>query len=83
MGQMGSSRRGTGELVAEAVAERETVDPVELTPPLYTAIDVDALETLIAHESARAGGTGIRVEFSYRGYDIAVEDGGAVEVRNR
>lgn len=80
MEQNVSSTRGTGEQVVEAVAERESVDPVELTPPLYTAIEVDALDSLIAHAISRPDGTGIRIEFSYRGYDIAVEDDRTIEI---
>lgn len=63
--------------VVEAVAEREGVDPVELKPPLRSALDPDALETLFDHSGSEA----LRLEFSYCGYDVAVEEN-SVELLN-
>lgn len=58
--------------VVEAVAEREGVDPVELKPPLHSALDPDALETLFDHPGSEA----LNLEFSYCGYDVVVEEEG-------
>ncbi|MFC6718897.1 HalOD1 output domain-containing protein [Natrialbaceae archaeon GCM10025810] len=61
--------------VVSAVAEAEEVDPVDL-PPLYNAIDLEALNTLFTSES----GTVSRVEFEYAGYSVVVRGEGSVEV---
>lgn len=60
-------------LVVEAVAETTGTDPLEL-PPLYDAIDPDALDVLVAD-----GGQS-HVEFAYDGHEIAVHEDGAVAV---
>lgn len=51
------------------VADRRGVDPLELSPPLQTAIDTDALESLFSEE--RDGF--VRVEFTYLGYTVTIE----------
>jgi|AntRauTorcE11898_2_1112593.scaffolds.fasta_scaffold14106_3 hypothetical protein len=65
--------------VIEAVADREGVDPVNLSIPLYDTIDPDALDTIV---QGREDGTesSIRVEFTYYGYSIAVSAGDSVQV---
>lgn len=47
-------------------------DPCSL-PPLYDAIDADALDALLG-DTERTGSS-LRVEFEYVGYDVAVEHG--------
>jgi hypothetical protein len=57
--------------VLEAVAEAERVDPLDL-PPLYDAVDTDALESVF--EPTPDGGVRIgRIEFPYHGYRIGIE----------
>lgn len=56
--------------VLEAVADAEDTDPLNL-PPLYDAVDTDALEALfepLPHGGTRTG----RIEFTYHGYDVSV-----------
>ncbi|MDZ5810964.1 HalOD1 output domain-containing protein [Halorubrum sp. AD140] len=53
------------------IADREGVDPVELTPPLFEAIDPDALGE-IAAAPPTAGQTEVRVTFPYNGYEVTV-----------
>jgi len=53
--------------VARAVAEREGLEPAALRPPLAAVVDTDALNAL--------AGSGVTVEFSYRGHEVVVEDG--------
>lgn len=65
--------------VIEAVAEREGVEPVDLTVPLYEAIDPDALDTLL-QESSMTSGASPRIEFTYDGYDVIVTATGLVQV---
>lgn len=67
------------ELVVERVAEREGVDPVDLTVPLFEAVDPEKLDTIV--RSVRDGdGTLLRVEFTYYGYDVVVTSDGSVEI---
>jgi len=58
----------TGDIIS-AVADEAGVDPLEL-PPLYTAVDGDALATLC--DTPRKN-TPLTVEFEYAGYLITVD----------
>ena len=62
--------------VVSAVAEAEDVDPVEL-PPLYNAIDPDALNALVTSDSSTVS----TVTFQYAGYAVVVRGEGKVEVQ--
>lgn len=68
--------RTVSETVLQAVASVEGVEPHELDPPLYEAIDPDALERVF---DGRAEGA-VAVAFEYQGYRVQVADGGAVTV---
>ena len=63
--------------VVSAVAEAEDVDPVDL-PPLYNAIDPEALNALFTSRNDTAVAT---VEFEYAGYTVAIHGTGEVVVR--
>lgn len=65
--------------VIEEVAAREGVDPVELQPPLHTAVDPEALDAVFESTSSttRAAGS---IEFHYQGYEIRVDSSGEVQV---
>lgn len=68
---------GTDELstdVITAIADEEGVDPMDLEPPLYEVVDLDALEMLFDRD---ADG---RFVFSYNGYDVTVTSGGEVSI---
>lgn len=68
------------EAVVTAVAESEGVDSTELSPPLYHAVDPDALDSLFSASAGTTRGSG-RVTFTYCGYAITVEvDGTVVQV---
>lgn len=74
MGETGLTRSGgaeslTTKLILE-VAKEEGVDPVDLSPPLNTAIDFDSLEALF---SGNRDGL-VRVEFTYAGHLITIKD---------
>ncbi|WP_337652328.1 HalOD1 output domain-containing protein [Halomontanus rarus] len=64
--------------VVSAVAEAEGTDPVEL-PPLYEAIDSEALNDLF---TGRAKSTVGKVTFQYAGYDVTVNGNGEVQARS-
>lgn len=51
------------------VADRRGVDQLELSPPLQTIIDIDAIASLFSDE--RDGF--VRVEFTYLGYMITID----------
>lgn len=67
--------------VVKRIAIMEGVDPLELQPPLYSIIDIDAVEDLFASAADdRSDGT-ISVEFEYQGYQVTIESDDEVYVR--
>ena len=64
------------------IARLEGVDPAELHPPLYEAIDPEALDSLFdsADETDRIGS--VTVEFEYCGYRVTVGVNGDVDVHD-
>lgn len=50
--------------IVTAVAEREGTDP-EILPPLFEAVDTEAVESLLQRED-------VRVSFTYCGYRVTV-----------
>lgn len=62
--------------VVEAVAERVGAEPASLDPPLYGAVDPDALDELLA--SFRDEGCDGSVSFRYRGFEVTVHGDGNV-----
>lgn len=63
--------------IVTSIAEREQRDVADLDPPLYEAVDVDALAAVVEGDGVR------EVEFSYRGYRVVVRDGGQVNVHEQ
>lgn len=61
------------EAVVTAVAEVEGVAPHELSEPLFSAVDPDALDTLIQRSE-------VTVTFRYHGYRVTVNASGEVVV---
>ncbi|ADB60221.1 hypothetical protein Htur_1333 [Haloterrigena turkmenica DSM 5511] len=64
--------------VVEAVASASETDPTAI-PPLYDAIEPDALDATFESASSQPGATR-RVSFSYDGFDVTVDGGPAVTV---
>lgn len=62
-------------VIAERIAEREGLTPIDLQPPLYESIDTDALESLLESSNEK-----ISVSFTYQGYTIHVDGTGSVQV---
>lgn len=60
--------------VVGTVAEREDVAPVDLTPPLASAVDVEAIAAIVASADDAS------VSFSYAGYRVVVTGDGRVSV---
>lgn len=63
--------------IVRAVAAEKGADPLELTPPLHTAIDTEALNSLFKRTPEEVSG---RVTFEYNGYTIQVTPDGTVDV---
>lgn len=61
-------------LVVDAVATAAGTEPRALEPPLYSAVDLDALDKLVGRDPS------IRVAFEYDGRSVVVRGGGTVEV---
>lgn len=66
--------------IVERVAELEGTDPTTLTPPLYAAIDPEALDSLCQPSDTATRQTGARVSFTYCGYDVDVREDGEISV---
>lgn len=65
--------------VVLALAAAEDVDPVELEPPLYAVIDLEALDDLF--RDVRPNGPGnVEVTFEYFGREVSVWGQGDVTV---
>ena len=62
--------------VVTAVAAAAGTDPVDL-PPLYDAIDPDALNALY---TGRSGSDSVRARFRYADYTVIVEGSGEVRI---
>lgn len=67
-----------GTEIVKQVAEQKGVDPLELNPCLYDAIDPGALVGLVSGTDGP-----LRVTFSYHGYTITVDEGGTITVDER
>ncbi|QLK25738.1 hypothetical protein HYG81_16910 [Natrinema zhouii] len=64
--------------IVTKVAERNGVEPEELTPPLHSAIDTEALNNLF--EPTKNGPREGAVTFEYNGYTVKVVANGSVDV---
>lgn len=69
------------EAVVAAIADAEDVTPLEVRPPLATAIDPDALDAIVDSLASGPEVPPARVEFPYSDYAVAVDEGGDVSVR--
>lgn len=54
--------------IVSAIADREGIDPMDLEPPLYDAIDPDALTAITDAHPA----TELTLSFNYVGYRVTV-----------
>ncbi|AEH36408.1 HalOD1 output domain-containing protein [Halopiger xanaduensis] len=64
--------------LVQAIADAADVDPVDLSPPLYDAVDPEALEALFAPTASGTTRRG-RIEFSYAEYRVTVSVDGDSE----
>lgn len=54
--------------IVSAIADREGIEPMDLEPPLYDAIDPDALTAIMNVDPA----TELTLSFNYVGYRVTV-----------
>lgn len=66
-------REGLVDRILSEVAEAEGCGKLDL-PPLFEAVDPDALEKLAAHD------TSFRISFTYCGYEVEFENPGGIDV---
>lgn len=64
--------------VVEAVADAKGVSPVDLTPPLYSAVDTDALERFV--DSLAEKPAAVQISFDYAGIHVTVAGDGSVSL---
>lgn len=68
-------RSPISEKVIQAVADREGVDPTELHPPLYNAVNPEALDSLFENENTNG-----RLQFHWLDYRIVVFSSRSVRI---
>lgn len=66
-------------LVSE-VSDRRDTDPIELHPPLYEVVDLEALNTLFSHRNGTFRDTDGHVEFTYEELRIRVASDGTIDI---
>lgn len=64
--------------VVEVIAEETGVSALELSPPLQTVVDLDALDKLAGTPAAERSST--RISFTYGEYEVTVHGDGTVDV---
>ena len=69
--------------VVEAVADAEGIPTSNVSPPLASVIDPDALETIVASLDDRSGDTRGNITFTYHNYRITVDGDGSVALSER
>lgn len=65
-------------VLAEAIADVEGVDPVELDFQLYHELDVDALDALVLRS-----GSAVSVRTTVAGHEVTIHDADRIEVDGR
>lgn len=83
---MTTERRTLGEgerpsrAVVDAIAASEGVGPTEVEPPLYRAIDPEALDDLFSARAKPADEPVLTVRFDYHDYAVTVHRDGETSV---
>ena len=65
--------------IIERIATLEETDPITL-PPLYDAIDPEALDSVVDSSTASDSRSPATVRFSYCGYDVLVRRDGEITI---
>lgn len=81
LGTIGHGREDDASLtIVQALVDKTGVD-LSHAPPLYDAVDPDALDQLVKHAAARGSQNRLAVEFTYAGHAIRVHGDGEIEYR--
>lgn len=80
-GQSNENNESMSMNVVRAVADREDVDPIALTPPLYESINPDALDALFPPQSERTDQAIKSITFRYHGYTITISRDGQITLQ--
>lgn len=78
---MGSPSLGT--TIVERIADRESVDPLDLDQRLYDVVDVEALEEVVHSANGDSPTNDVTVSFTFNGYGVTVVSGGEVSISDR
>lgn len=68
------------ETIVTAVADAKGVSPLEVSPPLYEAIDPDAIQAVLASMQSPPEESVGTLQFPYSGYDVTVTEDGRVSI---
>ena len=68
------------EAVVNAVADEEGVSPIDVRPPLYAAVDPDALDDFASRMSCWSSSSPGRIVFAYAGYEVTVHGDGEISL---
>lgn len=74
-----SERDSINEAIITKIADLEDVDPLEL-PPLYEAVNTDALTRLVTSFATGPSDSGGEIAFSYYGYRVSIRADGSIEL---
>ena len=76
----GLEAQNVSEAVVDAVADAKGVSTLDVHPPLYEAIDPDALDALVVSMPCSGSTSAGHVVFTYSGYEVVVSASGDVSV---
>lgn len=77
---IGRETQSASEAVVDAVAEAKGVSTLDVHPPLYEAVDPDALDELVTSMSCLGSESAGHVTFHYSGYEVVVTGSGEVSI---
>lgn len=69
-----------GTTIVERIADRESVDPLDMDQRLYDVVDVEALADLVHSSNGDSPKNDVTVWFTFHGYTVTVESGGDVSI---
>lgn len=73
-------RETVSERVVAAVADATDTSPIDLTPPLFSVVDPEALDALVESIGTAPTDSMGRIEFTYCGCDVTVTGDGRVTI---
>ena len=77
---VGREAQNVSEAIVDAVADAKGVSTLDVHPPLYEAIDPDALDEIVGSMPRSGSASAGHVAFPYSGYEVVVSASGEVSV---